>query len=67
MSDLGDLHYFLGIATTRTADGLFLSQQKYANEILSRASMLNCKPASTPADLSAKFDGPGPPVADPML
>lgn len=29
--------------------------------------MLNCKPASTPADLSAKFDDTGPPVADPTL
>ena len=67
MSDLGDLHYFLGISATRTSTGLFLSQQKYATEILERANMQNCKPASTPADLSAKFDGSGPPVEDPTL
>ncbi|KAL4570763.1 hypothetical protein LXL04_026425 [Taraxacum kok-saghyz] len=67
MSDLGDLHYFLGISAMRTSTGLFLSQQKYATEILERAIMQNCKPASTPADLSAKFDGSGPPVEDPTL
>jgi hypothetical protein len=26
MTDLGDLHYFLGIAVTRSSDSLFLSQ-----------------------------------------
>lgn len=26
MTDLGDLHYFLGISATRSVDGLFLSQ-----------------------------------------
>ncbi|KAL7609266.1 hypothetical protein Lser_V15G09760 [Lactuca serriola] len=67
MKDLGDLHYFLGISATRSTTGLFLSQQKYATEILDRASMINCKPASTPAYLSTKFDGSGPLVADPTL
>lgn len=67
MTDLRDLHYFLGISVTRSSDGLFLSQHKYVTEILDRASMKNCKPASTPADLSAKFDGTAPHVADPTL
>lgn len=43
MTDLGDLHYFLGISATRSKDGMFLSQQRYANKILERVSMLNCK------------------------
>lgn len=67
MTDLGDLHYFLGVSATRLADKLFLSQQKYATEILDRSAMCNCKPASTPADLSTKLDGSGPPVVDPTL
>lgn len=67
MSDLGDLHYFLGIRATQSADRLFLSEQKYAIEILNRASMSYCKPASSPADLSAKLDGSGPPIDDPTL
>lgn len=29
--------------------------------------MLHCNPVRTPADLSTKFDGSGPPVADPTL
>ncbi|KAL4587848.1 hypothetical protein LXL04_000722 [Taraxacum kok-saghyz] len=67
MTDLSDLHYFLGVSATRSKSGMFLSQEKYATEILDRASMTNYKPARTPADLSAKFDSSGPPVADPTL
>lgn len=67
MTDLGDLHHFLGISTTRSVDGLFLSQKQYATEILDRVSMYNCKLVSTPADLSAKLDGTGTPIADPTL
>ena len=45
----------------------FFSQHKYANEMLEHASMMNYKPATTHADLSAKFDGSGPPVTNPTL
>jgi len=38
MTDLGALH-FLGIAVTRSSDGLFLSQRQYAVELLQRAGM----------------------------
>jgi hypothetical protein len=34
MTDLGDLHYFLGIAVTCSSDDLFLSQRQYAIDIL---------------------------------
>ncbi|GKD21764.1 ribonuclease H-like domain-containing protein [Tanacetum coccineum] len=37
MTDLGSLNYFLGISAQRTASGLFLSQSKFAKEILERA------------------------------
>ena len=67
MTNLGSLNYFLGIAVTRDHHGMFLSQQKYASEILERANMSNCKPAHTPADTAAKIDGTGPPVSDPTL
>ncbi|GJY22830.1 ribonuclease H-like domain-containing protein [Tanacetum coccineum] len=42
MTDLGSLNYFLGISATRTTFGIFLSQTKYATEILEQAHMLNC-------------------------
>ncbi|XP_023763215.1 uncharacterized mitochondrial protein AtMg00810-like [Lactuca sativa] len=67
MTNLGDLHFFLGISATRSVDGLFLSQHKYATKILERASMTNYKLTSTPSDLPAKFDATSPPVADPTL
>nr|GEV42419.1 ribonuclease H-like domain-containing protein [Tanacetum cinerariifolium] len=40
MTDLGPLNYFLGISVTRDSSGLFLSQKKYAIEILDRARSL---------------------------
>ena len=39
MKDLGPLSYFLGIAVSRNSAGLFLSQHKYASEILNKAGM----------------------------
>jgi hypothetical protein len=35
--DLGSLSYFLGLEATYTTDGLFISQLKYARDILTRA------------------------------
>ncbi|GKA77396.1 ribonuclease H-like domain-containing protein [Tanacetum coccineum] len=44
MTDLGSLNYFLGISAQRSATGLFLSQSKFAEEILEQAHMQNCNP-----------------------
>jgi hypothetical protein len=65
MKDLGPLHYFLGITVQRSPSGFFLSQKKYADELLDRANMTECKPVSTPVDTRSKLsaDG-GPPVDD---
>lgn len=57
MTDLGALHHFLGITTTRDKQGLFLSQTSYTCDILQRASMSSCKPCSTPMDTSTKLSG----------
>ncbi|WVZ84149.1 LOW QUALITY PROTEIN: hypothetical protein U9M48_031209 [Paspalum notatum var. saurae] len=54
MMDLGALH-FLGIAVTRSSDGLFLSQRQYAVELLQRAGMAECHPTPTPVDTHAKL------------
>ncbi|KAL7616557.1 hypothetical protein Lser_V15G03776 [Lactuca serriola] len=67
MTDLGALKYFLGISATRSPQGLFLSQRKYAFEILGRANMLQCNPACTPAETTHKLDNSGTPIADPSL
>ncbi|CAL9222155.1 unnamed protein product, partial [Arabidopsis halleri] len=48
MKDLGCLHYFLGIQVQHHPNCLFLSQAKYAEDILHQASLFDCKPMPTP-------------------
>lgn len=68
MADLGPLSYFLGISVTRSKGVMFLSQRKYAEEILQRANMTNCKPVTTPADTKSKLSvNSGTPISDPTL
>ncbi|GKA17759.1 ribonuclease H-like domain-containing protein [Tanacetum coccineum] len=67
MTDLGPLNYFLGISVTRDSSGMFLSQKKYAIEILDRAHMVNCNPSRTPIDTESKLGSDGDPVSDPTL
>ena len=62
---MGPLHYFLGVEVVRRPDGFFLHQRKYANEILDRAGILNCKPVATPVDTKAKLSASdGSPASD---
>eukprot|EP00253_Pinus_taeda_P002325 PITA_02325 len=52
MKDMGLMHYFLGMEVWQKDGELFVSQGKYANEILRRFHMEKCKPMQTPlADL----------------
>ncbi|GKA05992.1 ribonuclease H-like domain-containing protein [Tanacetum coccineum] len=55
------------IFVTRNASGMFLSQQKYATEVLDRAGMLNCKPCRTPVDTDSKLSADGAPISDSTL
>jgi len=48
LKDLDYLHYFLGIEVKRDSQGLILSQGKYADNIIKRTGMHNCKPINTP-------------------
>ncbi|GJT26346.1 ribonuclease H-like domain-containing protein [Tanacetum coccineum] len=64
MTDLGPLNYFMGISVTCDSSGLFLSQKKYALEILDRAHMANCNPSRTPIDTESKLGSDGDPVSD---
>ncbi|XP_057425895.1 uncharacterized mitochondrial protein AtMg00810-like [Lotus japonicus] len=68
MKDLGPLSYFLGIAVTRHAGGLFLSQSTYARDIIARAGMTSCNPSATPVDTKRKLStSAGTPCDDPTL
>lgn len=64
VKDLGDLRFFLGIDVQRNASGFYLSQQRYVEDILERAGMANCKPASTPIDAKGKVSADGPVIDD---
>ena len=55
--DLGTLRYFLGIEVARSSQGLYLSQQKYVLDLLSKTSLLGARPADSPMDFTVKLDG----------
>uniref|UniRef100_A0A2N9ICA8 Reverse transcriptase Ty1/copia-type domain-containing protein n=1 Tax=Fagus sylvatica TaxID=28930 RepID=A0A2N9ICA8_FAGSY len=65
--DLGSLSYFLGLEALPTPDGLFLSQLKYARDILTRAQLLDSKPVHTPMVVSQHLSADGPLFPDPTL
>ncbi|GJV20274.1 ribonuclease H-like domain-containing protein [Tanacetum coccineum] len=67
MTDLGALNYFLGISATRNSIGLFLSQKKYALQLLERAYMVHCNPSRTPVDTESKLGQEGVSVQDSTL
>ena len=48
MKDLGHMHYFMGMEVWQGDGELFVSQGKYANEILKRFQMESSKPMETP-------------------
>lgn len=62
LKHLRTLSYFLGIEASRYSGNLFLSQSKYAQDLLSRTKMDNAKPLPTPMatgiKLSAHSDEP---------
>jgi histone deacetylase 1/2 len=55
LKDLGMLHYFLGIEVKEEQGGITLSQGKYAQDLLKRVGMADCKPCTTPLSASEKL------------
>ena len=51
MKDMG-LHYFLGLEIWQQEGVLFVSQGKYAQEILEKFHMQGCKPIDTPLPIN---------------
>jgi len=60
MTDLGLLHYCLGVEVWKTDNSIFVLQTKYTKSLLDRFRMADCKSSSTPMEkglkLSAKTD-----------
>jgi hypothetical protein len=60
MTYLGLLHYYLGFQVFQCPHHIFISQSKYASEILQRFGMKYCKPSLTPMEQHlklSKFEG----------
>ena len=55
MIDLGMMKYFLGIEVIQSEGGIFICHSKYANDVLKRFIMLNCKPVVTPIETGTKL------------
>ena len=55
MTDMGHLHYYLGIEVTQQPKYIFLSQKKYVGELLNKFCMTECNPISTPMEQKMKL------------
>ncbi|RVW24085.1 Retrovirus-related Pol polyprotein from transposon RE1 [Vitis vinifera] len=55
MKDLGPLKYFLRIEVSRSSEGIFLSQRKYALDLLQETGMSGCQPVDTPIEEGLKL------------
>ena len=68
MKDLGHLIYFLSLEITHSTDGLYITQAKYASELLSRAGLIDSKTVDTPVELNAHLTPTGgKPLSNPSL
>ncbi|XP_061996687.1 uncharacterized mitochondrial protein AtMg00810-like [Rosa rugosa] len=64
IKDLGDLKYFLGIEIARSGKGIYLSQRKYALEIIKDTGFLGAKPVEFPME-ETKLSNKGELLKDP--
>lgn len=55
MTDLGLMAYFLGIEVKQDNNGKFVSQSKYAQEILKKFAMEDCHFVGTPIECGVKL------------
>uniref|UniRef100_A0A2N9GX63 CCHC-type domain-containing protein n=1 Tax=Fagus sylvatica TaxID=28930 RepID=A0A2N9GX63_FAGSY len=68
MKDLGHLSYFLNLEVSSDSTGYYLSQAKYAFDLLSRAGLTDTKVVSTPLEMNARLTPlDGTPLSDATL
>ena len=56
MSMIGELTFFLGFQVKQMREGIFISQEKYTNDLLKRFKMDECKPIKTPMPTNGHLD-----------
>ena len=59
MKDLGHLSYFLGFEITHSTNGFYITQAKYASDILSRVGLTDSKTVDTPVELNVHLTPSG--------
>ena len=55
MTDIGLMAYYLDIEVKQKEEGIFISQESCAKEILKKFKMDDCKPISTPIECGIKL------------
>ena len=56
MTDMKELHYFLGIEVIQTSAGIMISQRHCILNLLYKFGMAECKSVATPLDCNVKLD-----------
>ncbi|BBH05472.1 transposable element gene [Prunus dulcis] len=54
MIDIGLMAYYLGIEVKQMEEGIFISQESYAREVLKKFKMGDCNRVSTPIECGVK-------------
>ncbi|XP_057791180.1 uncharacterized mitochondrial protein AtMg00810-like [Salvia miltiorrhiza] len=55
MTDIGLMAYYLGVEVKQLEDGIFITQEGYAKEILKKFKMEDCKAINTPVECGIKL------------
>ena len=55
MKDFGHLSYFLSLEITHSIDGLYITQAKYAYEVLSQVGLIDSITVDTPVELNTQL------------
>ena len=55
MSNMGLMSYYLGIEVKQMENGIFISQEVYAKELLKKLNLLDCNPVNMPMDCGDKL------------